>query len=422
MSLTILKLALKSLRFRKFTVALTVFSLAISMMLFLTVDNIRGQAKNSFVNTVSDIDLIVGARSGSIQLLLYSIFHIGNATNNISWNTYQKISSHPRIAWSIPLSLGDSHKGFRVIGTEKHFFQNYSYHKNTKLAFAKGSEFSSPFDVVIGANVAKKLSYTLNEDIIIAHGIGNVGLTRHEDTPFKIKGILKPTGSPIDDSLLISLQGLELMHTGWESGVNTGQRFDHKTDSQQSNTIEPKSITAFLLKLKSKHDVFGIQRAINQYNKEPLLAILPSITLLELWKVVGIIEKILLVISSFVIITALLSMLAIILTNLNSRRHEIAVLRSLGASPFKISLLMILETELLILIATVFAMILMYTGIIIAGPFIHASTGINLELTPPTDFQWILIACVLIAGLIVSLIPAYNVYRKTLQDGLTIRS
>jgi len=421
MKLTVLKLALKSLRFRKFSISLTVFSLAVSIMLFLAVDMIRVQVKDNFVNTVSGIDLIVGSRSGSIQLLLYSIFHIGNATNNISWETYERISKHPRISWSIPIALGDSHKGFRVVGTQETFFQHYQYHRDSKLSFLAGKPFSSSFDAVVGANVAKKLSYTLNDKIILAHGMGNVSLIEHTNTPFKISGILKPTGSSIDDSVFISLTDLELMHVGWEHGVPNPDAISKLSDIDRQQ-LEPKSITAFLLKLKSKHDVFSIQRAINEYKKEPLLAILPGVALLELWKVVSVIEKVLLLISALVIATALLSMLAIILSNLNSRRHEIAVLRSLGASPLSISLLMIIETELLILLSLVLAIIMMYLSILIIGPYAYSQLGVMIELMPPSVFQLVLIVTVLVAGLLVSLIPAANVYKNTLQDGLTVRS
>jgi len=251
--------------------------------------------------------------------------------------------------------------------------------------------------------------------------MGNVSLIEHTNTPFKISGILKPTGSSIDDSVFISLTDLELMHVGWEHGVPNPDAISKLSDIDRQQ-LEPKSITAFLLKLKSKHDVFSIQRAINEYKKEPLLAILPGVALLELWKVVSVIEKVLLLISALVIATALLSMLAIILSNLNSRRHEIAVLRSLGASPLSISLLMIIETELLILLSLVLAIIMMYLSILIIGPYAYSQLGVMIELMPPSVFQLVLIVTVLVAGLLVSLIPAANVYKNTLQDGLTVRS
>ena len=420
MNSVVLGLAIKSLRFRKFSVGLTIFSVAISIMLFLAVDTIRVQAKDNFVNTVSGIDLIVGSRSGSVQLLLYSIFHIGNATNNVSWESYEKITKHSSIDWSIPISLGDSHKGFRVIGTDQNFLDHYQYKDNLSLSLLAGNKLSNLFDAVIGANVAKKLNYSLNEKIILAHGMGNVSLSDHTNMPFTVSGILKPTGSPIDDSIIIDLKALEAIHIGWEHGIAT--KSDISAEDLDSNNLQPQSITAFLLKLKSKHEVFNIQRAINDYRKEPLLAILPGVALLELWKVVGTIEKVLIVISGFVIVTALLSMLAIILTNLNSRRRELAVLRSVGASPMSISLLMIIETELLIIISMILAIAMLYLSIILFAPILHQSYGVVIALTPLSSFQWLLLASILIIGLLISLIPALNAYRNTLQDGLTIRS
>ncbi|MFK7795610.1 MAG: ABC transporter permease [Gammaproteobacteria bacterium] len=420
MSSVVLRLAIKSLRFRKFSVSLTVFSVAISILLFLAVDTIRVQAKDNFVNTVSGIDLIVGSRSGSVQLLLYSIFHIGNATNNVSWDSYQKITKHSSIDWSIPISLGDSHKGFRVIGTNENFLNHYQYKNNRNLSLISGKKFSNLFDAVIGSNVAKKLNYTLNEEIILAHGMGNVSLTNHTNMPFTISGILESTGSPIDDSIIIDLKALEAIHIGWEHGIASKPGLS--AEDIDSYSLQPKSITAFLIKLKSKHDVFNIQRAINDYRKEPLLAILPGVALLELWKVVGTIEKVLIIISGFVIVTALLSMLAIILTNLSSRRRELAVLRSVGASPLRISLLMIIETELLIIFSMILAIGMLYLSIIVFAPILHQSYGIAITLTPLSSFQWLLLASILIAGLVISLIPAFNAYRNTLQDGLTIRS
>ena len=107
----IIPLAWKSLLNRRFTVLLTLFAIALSVVLLLGVETVRRDAKLSFANTIAGTDLIVGARSGSIQLLLYSVFRIGHATNNISWRSYQDIAALPQVAWTIPLMLGDSHRG-----------------------------------------------------------------------------------------------------------------------------------------------------------------------------------------------------------------------------------------------------------------------------------------------------------------------
>ncbi len=422
MTFKIFLLALKSLRFRKLAISLSIFSLAISVVLLLGVDIVRVQAKEKFANTISGTDLIVGSRSGSAQLLLYSIFHLGNATNNVSWKSYSKIIKHPRVNWSIPISLGDSHKGHRVVGTTKEIFKHYRYGKRYKLSFSSGEEFSGIFGAVLGAEVAKTLGYQLNDKIILAHGMGNVSFAEHKNLPFTVTGILKPTGTPIDRSVLISLKGLEAVHIGWEQGVPSESAIQANELKHDDSRLQTKSITAFLLGLKSKQDIFSIQRGINSYKSEPLLAILPGIALMELWKIVGVIEKVMLIIAALVVVTGLLGMLAIILTNLNERRREIAVLRSVGASPKTIFSLMVIESEVLVILGILLGLLILYTSLALVNPFLFSTYGLNIELHPPTKFQWIILLTIVIGGLIAAIFPAISAYRKTLQDGLTIRT
>jgi putative ABC transport system permease protein len=138
-------LALKSLYNRKFTTILTVASIALSVTLLLGVERIRNEARSSFTNTISGTDLIVGARTGPVQLLLYSVFRIGNATNNISWQSYQDISRNPKVKWTIPISLGDSHQGYRVMGTNKAYFDYFRFAGGRQLELSEGSIFKGVF-------------------------------------------------------------------------------------------------------------------------------------------------------------------------------------------------------------------------------------------------------------------------------------
>lgn len=172
----ILNLAWKSLLNRKATALLTVLTVAIAVVLLLGVERIRTQAKESFANTISGTDLIVGGRSGQVNLLLYSVFRIGNATNNIDWKSYQEFSQHPAVKWAIPISLGDSHKGFRVLGTNHSYFEHYRYGSKQPLTLSQGREFNGLFETVIGADVAQALGYQVGSQIIIAHGISDVAL------------------------------------------------------------------------------------------------------------------------------------------------------------------------------------------------------------------------------------------------------
>ena len=190
----ILTLAIKSLWSRRGTALLTIGSLAVSVMLLLGVEKVKREARNSFTSTISGTDLIVGARSGGVQLLLYSVFRIGNAANNISIDSYSRIAAFPETAWTIPLSLGDSHRGFRVLGTTVDYFTHYRYARKWSLSFRAGKQFEDIFDAVLGAEVAETLGYQIGDPIVVNHGIGAVGFAfgavqvtqRPEDTNWRI--------------------------------------------------------------------------------------------------------------------------------------------------------------------------------------------------------------------------------------------
>ncbi|KAB2823814.1 ABC transporter permease [Aliivibrio finisterrensis] len=415
----IAQLAWKSLKNRKTTVILTVLTIAISVMLLMGVERIRTQAKNSFANTISNTDLIVGARSGQVNLLLYSVFRIGNATNNIDWKSYQEISNQKSVKWSIPISLGDSHKGFRVMGTNQDYFRFYQYGKKQPLTFKEGKPFSHLFDVVLGADVAKKLNYQLGDKLVIAHGISDQSFTRHDNLPFTVTGILAPTGTPVDKTLHVSLGAIEAIHVGWESGAHLGNTPDAKTLEQHQ--FEPKEITAFMLGLNSKIQTFALQRYINDYSKEPLSAILPGIALHELWGMMSMAEQALLAVSVFVVIAGLMGMLTSLLTSLQERRREMAILRSMGAQPKHIFALLVSEAVVITTFGIIVGLLGLYLSLSILQPIIQQYYGIAIELTLPSLYELKLLALVLCSGFIIGVIPAIQAYRHSLSDGMTIR-
>ena len=416
----VVKLALKSILNRRFTVMLTVLSIALSVTLLLGVERLRNDARSSFANTISGTDLIVGARSGVVQLLLYSVFRIGNATNNISWESYQEISRHPKVQWAIPISLGDSHQGFRVLGTTPDYFQHYRFARDRGLQFASGDSFHEVFDVVLGADVAQQLDYQLGQEIVIAHGAGKVSLVMHKDKPFRVVGILAKTGTPVDRTVHVSLAGIEAIHLGWEGGAPLPGLHISAERARRSD-LTPKTITAFMLGLKSKISTFQVQRFINEYREEPLLAILPGVALQELWELMSVAEKALLAISGFVVLVGLSGMLTAILTGLNERRREMAILRSIGARPAHIFSLIMGEAFLLTLLGIIFGVALLYLLLIIAQPLVEARFGLFIAIDVLSHYEWKLLGAVLGAGLLVGAIPAYRSYRYSLSDGMTIR-
>ncbi|MBF0238417.1 MAG: ABC transporter permease, partial [SAR324 cluster bacterium] len=340
-------LALKSLYNRRVTALLTLSAIALSVTLLLGVERIRQGARESFSNTISKTDLIVGARSGPVQLLLYSVFRIGDATNNISWKSYRELASRPEVAWTVPITLGDSHHGFRVMGTNQDYFKYYRYSRERSLELAEGAVFENVFDAVLGAEVAREMGYRPGQKMVLTHGIGEVGFLNHEDKPFQVVGILEKTGTPVDRTIHVSLEGIEAMHLDWQSGAPPVSGEEISVDQVLRMKLEPKNITAFLVGVKSKILTFRLQRDINEYVEEPLLAILPGVALQQLWSLVGMAETALRTISAFVVLIGLFGMLTNILTSLNERRREMAILRSVGARPIHIFVLLVSEAGLL---------------------------------------------------------------------------
>lgn len=415
----LLRIVLKSAWHRRTSLLLTILSIAISVSLLLGVDKIRKEAKNSFINTISQTDLIVGARSGPINLLLYSVFRIGNATNNVSWESYEEITASEEVAWSIPISLGDSHRGFRVMGTNTDYFSYYQYGQSQHLLFAQGQPFENVYEAVIGADVARALDYKLNDEIIIAHGLVSTDFAAHEDKPFVIAGILEKSGTPVDRTVHVPLEGIEAIHIDWQDGSRSGLQLS--AEQALKMDLQPKAITAFMIGLDNRINTFRLQRRITEYDEEALLAIIPGATLAEFWQAISVFEQVLLVISGFVLIAGLLGMLTMLLSTLNERRREMAVLRAIGAHPYHILLLFVLETFFIVFIGYLLGMSLLYLLLVVTQPLLLESYGINIAITWPDAQQWILFAIVLLLGVLVSLIPGFIAYRRSLQDGLAIK-
>ncbi len=418
--MAILSLAAKSLWNRRLTSALVVLSIALSVALLLGVERLRTQARASFANTLSGTDLIVGARGSPINLLLYSVFRIGDPTNNVSWGSYQTFAAHPQVAWTVPLSLGDSHRGFPVLGTTGAYFQHYRYGRAQSLRLAEGREFTDVFDVVLGAVVADRLDYQLGQSIIIAHGVGEVSFALHDDKPFQVVGILARTGTSVDQTVHVSLDGMEAIHADWFGGAPVpGLRLS--PEQARDIDLTPKTITAFLVGLHSRTTLFRMQREINTFAGEPLLAILPGLTLQQLWDLMGLAENALLVVSGLVVLVGLTVMLAALLTGLNERRREMAILRAVGARPGQVFALVLGESLVLALVGAALGVLLLQGGLLVAGPLLEARLGLAIAGWPPSSHELILLASVLGCGLVAGLFPAWRAYRYSLADGMTIR-
>ena len=412
-------ITIKSINNRKFTSLLCVLSIALSVTLFLGIERIRNGAKEGFTNTISKTDLIVGAKGGSLQLLLYTVFHIGGAVNNIKYESFEAISKNPTVEWAIPISLGDSYKGFRVIATDDNFYQHYRFRGDHKIEFKEGTMPQDTFDVALGSEIAKKLKLKIGDPIVLSHGISNEAILNHETVPFRIKSILAPTQTPIDTAIYITLHGEEAMHIGWESGVPSGEKINPERYKKENIKID--ELTSFMLKLKSRIAVLRLRSDIDKYEKEPLMAVIPALTLQEMWQTIGYVEQVLFLVSLCVLSVGILSILISLYTSINERRREMAILRSLGASSFHIFGLLLYESSLLVLLGCIIGVGSLYLLLFFIRPWLEANFSIYLENQGLSKLEWMYLVGIFIAGSFAGLIPAIKAYYNSLQDGLTIK-
>lgn len=420
----ILLLALKSAWARRLTLGITLVAIALSAALLLAVERVRTDARSSFTQSVSGVDLVVGARTGAVQLMLYAVFHSGSATQNMRWDSFTTLAAHPAVDWAVPLSLGDSHRGFPVLGTMAAYFERLRYGDRQPLAFAAGRPFAGTvnavFEAVIGNEVAAELGYRVGDRITLSHGMVELG-PEHADKPFTVVGILAPTGTPVDRTVHVSLEAMTAIHLDWAGGAPL-PGLAIPTEHVRKFDLQPKEITALLIGLKNRADVFRVQRHINGWRGEPLLAVLPGVALDELWQTLAMVERLLFAISALVVAVGLAGLTATLLAGLNERRRELAILRALGAGPREIFLMLTFEGLLVTTLGVLLGCALLAIGILLLAPLAQAQFGVQPTWRMFSTHEFALLLSIIATGLAASLVPGWRAWRMSLADGLTPRN
>lgn len=415
-----LVLALQSLRFRALPVSLIILSLALGLSLILIVDRIQDGTRRGFEQTLAGVDLIIGPRTGDLQMLLYTVFHLGSPTNNVTRQSIDAFQTHPNVRWVVPIALGDSHRGYRVIATDPGFFDHIRGAGGAPLTFTQGQRFTALNDVVLGAVVARRLGYGLGDEIVLSHGSGPMGAA-HDDYTFRVSGILSPSGTPTDHAVLIRLEGFTLLHLGWQSGsrlFSTDRILAAKPSLQD---LRPKEVTGAFVGVTSRLQLFKLQREINDYPEEALTGVLPGVALGQLWSLIGLADRAFNVLAWIILGVAIISMMTMTVTSLDSRHREMSILRSVGASPRYLAGLLMAEAALIGLSASIVAIILVGVATLVARPMLETELGISPDLVWISATDWITLGAVVSAGVLSTFIPAALLYRSTLQHGLTER-
>jgi putative ABC transport system permease protein len=398
----LLRLATASLLARRRTTGLMLLALTLSCALLFGVEKLRSELRTSAYAAVGAVDLIVGARTAPEQLLLATVFHYGALSTPLPRSTEARLAAHPAVRFALPLSLGDSVAGLPVVGTVPAYFAHLGTPPEGALAFQAGAPFTSDEEVVLGAEAARRLGKDLGDALTLSHGLGAQSFLEHGDHPLQVVGILAPTGTPLDQRVLVSLEALHAAHDGVASGAP-----------------EEENISALLLGLAPRAAALGLAAQLNRSEDPPLTAALPALTLAGLLRWLGTGEAVLRVLSIFVMVVALAGMLAMMLASLEQRRREMAVLRALGAGFGTLLALLLAEALILTFLAIGLGLGLVHGGLALAAPALQSATGLALQDLGPTPGEGLLALGALALATPAGLLPAWLAARRALMDGLS---
>ena len=447
----LIRIARASAWSRRLPLTLTVLAVALTTAVLVSTERLRKDLRSGFSQALAGTDLIVAARSHPIQVLLSTVFHFGSPSQNVSLKALEAVAAMPQVAWVVPIALGDSLRGMPVVATRSDYFKRVRTGDSRPLAFAQGRPFmdqapgSIAFEAVLGTTVAERLNLRLGDPVTLAHGSGPIPTAQHDQYSIRVVGVLQPTGTPIDRSVLVSLEVFHALHAGWVGGVppryglggrtpaggaeagvaaggNSSAAFASSTSGGHAGAEAvplPSTVTAALVGLHSRSAVFSVQRQLERPQAEPLTAVLPGVTLDQLWQMVGRGEALLHLTGLLVGFTAIAGLAATLLAGLEARRRELAVLRALGAAPRTLFSLILIEAVIIALAGIALGLAVSAATLALIEPELRAHYGIalsggwfNLELIAP-------MAMILAASVAASLVPAWRAVRLTLADGLT---
>ena len=386
------------------------------MVLLLSIERIQNGTKQSFNYSISGVDSIIGPRSSPIALVLYTIFHIGKPTNNITYETFKYLNERKDIDWIVPIALGDSYDEFRVIATTSDYFEKIKFGDNNQITFDKGNNSLELNNTIFGADVAKKLNSNIGDRINIVHGSNADMGIEHDEISFELSGILDKTGTPIDKLVFINLQGYELVHLGWKSGKKIFSLKNQDLSKIDASQLIPKTITAAFVGLKSKLTIFNFQKDIREYLEEPISAVIPSIALSELWSIVGVVDKGFKLLSWIVIVISLIAMVTLIINSLENRKREMLIYRANGASPLDLSFMVVIEAIFIGLLSIILALIFVSLISYFASSQLSIHFGVSTNFSFLTVNEATILSIILLAGVLSSLLPAFITYKNNLNQ------
>jgi putative ABC transport system permease protein len=390
--MTMLRLAFANLREHFLTTALSIMLLSIGVGMVSFVISVSEQLNDRFTRDIRGIDMVVGAKGSPLQLILSAVYQIDNPTGNIPLEEVANIQKHPLVKYSIPLSYGDSYKGFRIVGTDTLYLSHFAAH------FHSGAAWQKSMQVVLGSAVAERLEMRLGDQFHGTHGFDEGGHD-HEELHYDVVGVLEPTNTVADRLILTSTESV------WE--------IHHEQDGQPEEEGEVAQITALLIKFKSPMGIMQVPRFINE--RTSMQAAIPAIEINRLYELMGIGFSTLQAMGVLMMLIAALSVFISLLNSLKERKYELALMRSLGASPSKLFTLVVQESLLLCLCGYIFGIILGRVAIMTLSTFGEEQFHFSVSQSGVSTIEIWLLPLTLCVGFVAAIIPAIRAYRADIS-------
>ncbi|MFL2592093.1 MAG: ABC transporter permease [Flavobacteriaceae bacterium] len=440
--MNIFKLSFKNIFHKPVGTVLSILLLTLAVGIISILIHVNNSIENQMNNNLKGIDMVVGAKGSPLQLILSSVYHVDSPTGNISLADANSITRNRMVKNSTKLSFGDNYKGFKIVGTEKNFLELY------KCDVEDGRIWKKSLEAVVGNKVAEILELKIGDEFTSSHGLGDYGES-HEDSVFKVVGILETSNSVADQLILTSLESVWDIHKEHdhdhdeehdhdhdeehdhehdeeydhehdeEHDHEHDEEHDHEHDEEHEHGEDSKEITSILVKFDSPMNIISFPRYINEETN--MQAAVPSYEISRLFKIFGIGFETLTYLAYLIMFVSGLSLFLNLLNSLKERKYEMALIRTIGGTKIQTSLMLFYESIILCIIGFIGGIILSRVGILVISNLLEESLNYSISIPVLLSNQEILLLIFSISiGILACVIPAVNVYNmnisKTLSD------
>ena len=395
--MNIFKLSIKNIFNKPLSSSISLALLVLGVGIISLLLQLNTLIKDQMDNNLRGIDMVVGAKGSPLQLILSSVYHIDSPTGNISLAEAETISNNRMVGSSIKILYGDNYKGFRIVGAEKKFIELY------KGVIKEGKDWDNPYEVLVGSKVYEKLKINLGDELISSHGLRETGQS-HDEGTFKVVGLLKPSNSVIDQLIITSPQSVWDIHE-----THDHDEHEHEHEHEHDN----REITAMLIKFKSPMNIIQFPRQINENTN--LQAAVPSYEISRLFKLFGFGIETLSYLAYLIIIVSGFSLFINLFNSMRERKYEMALIRTLGASRFQLSTMIIFESLVLTISGFILGLLFSRFGVMFVSSLMEESINYNLNSLKILNEEYWLLGLSVLIGVVSSLIPAIQVYKMNIS-------